>query len=232
MSEGVSNENPANGHRRLACVIPDSGVGAEFHCSGVVAIPCDRRSGPARVWVVEEFFERGQALALQTWTPHLTGQSGWSGFVERGVQPQPGDECYRLNHRLAEVEQIESGVAAVRHHDDIMVGQPAPELEYHLARSVGDLLVGPPHLLAVAFGRSQSRQYRQCPCPMRPGYVGKPHQADPTQTGCLNEVASAGACSVSIYPLGLDAPASPALNRLVYAEHHRLITLSKVSDQQ
>ena len=44
--------------------------------------------------------------------------------------------------------------------------------------------------------------------------------------------ASYGAHSVSIYPLGLDAPASPALNRLVYAEHHRLITLSKMSDQE
>ena len=227
LSEWVSDENPANGHRRLAGVIPERGVRAEFHCSGVVIVPCDRRPEPARVGAVEEFFERGQSLSLQTWTPHLTGQSGWSGFVERGVQSQPGDEGDGLSHGLAEVEQIESGVAAVRHHHDGTVRKPAPELEYHLTRPVGDPLVRPSHLLAVALGRSQSGQYRQCPCPARPGYVRKPHQAYPTQAGRLCEVASAGALSVSIYTLGLDASASPALNRLVYAKHQGADTTVK-----
>ena len=113
-------------------MIPERGVGAEFHCSCVVVVPCDRCPTPARIGAIEEFFERGQSLALQTWTPHLTGQSSWSGFVERGVQSQPGDEGDGLNHGLAEVEQIESGVAAVRHHNDGTVWQPTPELEYHL----------------------------------------------------------------------------------------------------
>ena len=94
-------------------------MSSSYHATG--------RPEPARVGAVEEFFERGQSLALQTRASHLTGQSGWSGFVERGVQSQPGDEGDGLSHGLAEVEQIESGVAAVRHHHDGTVRKPAPE---------------------------------------------------------------------------------------------------------
>ena len=40
-------------------------------------------------------------------------------------------------------------------------------------------------------------------------------------------MASAGARSVSIYTLGLDSPASPALNRLVYAKRQGADTTIK-----
>ncbi len=150
LPEWVSNENPANGHRRLAAVIPERGVRAEFHRTGIVVVPCDRCPAPACIGAVEEFPERGQSLALETRASHLTGQSSWSGFVERGVQPQSGDEGNGLGHRLAEVEQVECGVAAVRHHHDGTVRKPASELEYHLTRPVGDFLVWSSHLLAIA----------------------------------------------------------------------------------
>ena len=93
----------------------------------------------------------GRRWPFRRGRPHLTGQSSRSGFVERGVQSQPGDEGDGLNHGLAEVEQIESGVAAVRHHHDGTVRKPTPELEYHLTRPVGDFLVSPSHLPIVAF---------------------------------------------------------------------------------
>ena len=162
-------------------MIPERGVRSEFHRPGIVVVPCDRCPAPARIGAVEEFFERGQALALQTRASHLTGQPGWSGFVECGVEPQSGDEGNGLGHRLAEVEQVKCGVATVSHHDDGTVWKPTPELEYHLARPVSDFLVRPSHLPVVAFGGRKRCQYRQCPCPMRPGYVGQPHQAYPAQ---------------------------------------------------
>ena len=146
-------------------------------------------------------------MSLDAGTSHLTGQSGWSGFVERGVEPQSGDESDRLCQGLAEVEQVECGVAAVSHHDDGTVWKPTPELEYHLTRPVSDFLVSPPSLLIIAFGRSQSRQYGECPCPMRPGYGGQPHQAYPAQAGRLDRMAVAGARSVSVDALCPNATA-------------------------
>ncbi len=232
LPEWVSNENPANGHRRLAAVIPERGVRAEFHRTGIVVVPCDRCPAPACIGAVEEFPERGQALALETRASHLTGQSSWSGFVERGVEPQPGDEGNGLGHRLAEVEQVECGAAAVSHHDDGTVWKPTPELEYHLARPVGDPLVSPSHLPVVAFGRSQSRQYRQCPCPMRPGYGGQPHQAYPAQARGLDQMAVAGARSVSVDALCPDATAPPPLNCFVYPEYQWTVPLGKMLNQK
>ena len=151
LPQWVSNENPSNGHRRLAAVIPERGVRVEFYHPGIVVVPCDRCPAPACIGAVEEFFERGQSLTLQTRTSHLTGQSSWSGFVERGVQSQPGDEGNGLGHRLAEAEQVECGVTAVGNHHDGAVRKPASELEYHLTRPVGDLLVSPAHLPIIAF---------------------------------------------------------------------------------
>ena len=66
------------------------------------------------------------------------------GLVERGIQPQPGDEGNGLSQGLAEVEQVHDGVAAVGHQHQGPVGQPPAQLEDdRRAQSVSFLGVRP-----------------------------------------------------------------------------------------
>ena len=58
------------------------------------------------------------------------------------------------------MEQMEGSVAAVGHQYQTTVGQPAPELEDHLTRPVGEPFVRPTQLLTVALRGSQGGQYR------------------------------------------------------------------------
>ena len=89
--------------------------------------------------------ERWQSPSLNARTANLPGQPDWERFVECCVESQPGDEGDRLYQRLAEVEQIEGCVVAVRHDDDVSIGEPTTQLEYHLSRPVGDPLVWTDH---------------------------------------------------------------------------------------
>ena len=89
-------------------------------------------------------------------------------------------------------------------------GLGRPLLLQQMSRD-GDLFVSPPHLLTVSLRGRQGSQDRQRPCPTRPGYGGQPHQAYPTQAGCLDEMTCAGAHCVTIDTLGLDPPATPPL---------------------
>ena len=84
----------------------------------------------------------------------------------------------------------------------------------------------------VLFRWSKSGQNRQSPGSMRPWYVRQPHQAYPAQTGGLDHVGIAGADSVPVDTQSTDASATAALDRLVYTEHHRLITLTEMLDQK
>ena len=86
--------------------------------------------------------------------------------------------------------------------------------------------------LMVAFGGSESGQYRQRPGPMRPGNVGEPHEAYPSQSTGLHQMAVAGTHCVSVDAPGIDSPAPTPLNGLVYAEHKRLIALCEMLDHK
>ena len=174
----------------------------------------------------------GRRWLLRRRASHLSGQAGWSGFVELGVESQPGDEGYGLNHGLTEVEQSQGSVAAVRDHHYATVWKPAAKLEYHLARPVGDLLMGFAYLEVVAFGGSESGQHRERPAPMRPGNVGEPHEAYPSQSTGLDQMGLAGTHSVSVDASGLDSPTPAPLDGLVYAEHKRLIALCEILDHE
>ena len=63
------------------------------------------------------------------------------------------------------------------------------------------------------------------PGSMRPGNVGEPHEAYPSQSTGLDQVGLAGTRCVSVDASGLDSPAPSPLNGLVYAERKRLIAL-------
>ncbi len=182
LSERVLNEYPSNGHRRLARMIPERCLRAELHSPSNTVVPRERRAHPACIGTVQECPECGQTMALETRTPHLAGPARRSGFIECGVETQSGNEGDRMSHRLTEVEQVEGSIAAVGDHHDVSVGQPAAQLKYHPARPVGDLLMGFAYPEMVAFGGSERCDDRERPGSMRPGNVGEPHEAYPSQS--------------------------------------------------
>ena len=65
---------------------------------------------PVHVATVDQFDQGGQSLSLDAGSSNLSRLSNWRGFVECGVQSEPGDECDRLCERLAEVEQFQVGL--------------------------------------------------------------------------------------------------------------------------
>ena len=213
-------------------MIPERCLRAELYSPSNIVVPRERRAHPARIGTVQECPECGQTLALETRTTHLTGLTRRSGCIERGVETQSGNEGDRMSHRLTEVEQVEGSIAAVGDHHDVSVGQPAAQLEYHLSRPIGDLLMGFADPEVVAFGGSERCHDRQSPGSMRPGNVSQPHQAYPAQTGGLDQMGLAGTHCVSVDAPGLDSSAPSPLDRLVYAEHQRLITLCEMLDHK
>ena len=104
LSERVADEYPSNGHRGLARMIPERCLRAELHSPSNTVVPRERRAHPARIGTVQECPECGQTMALETRTPHLAGPARRSGFIERGVETQSGNEGDRTSHGLTEVE--------------------------------------------------------------------------------------------------------------------------------
>ena len=130
------------------------------------------------------------------------------------------------------MEQIECSVAAVSDHYHGTVGQPATKLEDDLSCPIGDLLMGFAEHEMVAFGGSERCHDRKSPGSMRPGNVGEPHKANLAQPTGLDQMRLAGTSGIAVYGSGLDSSAPTPLDRLVYAEHERLISLCEMLDEQ
>ena len=89
---------------------------------------------------MEPLLQSGQARSLEP-GPSLLARQPWGcRLIEGGIQPQAGDEGDRLSQRLAKMQQLQDGVAAVSQERQGAVGQPAAQLEDELAGSSGEFL--------------------------------------------------------------------------------------------
>ena len=156
------------------------------------ALPfCGHGMPPIRYKQTEPL-QRGQPPAFQRRPPVLARLTGWRWRIKGGVQAQAGDEGNGLSQRLAAVEQVQDGVAAVAHQHHGPVGQPAAQLQDHMAGPVSELLVAASTLPVVAFRGRQHGEKGQGPIAFRPGDMAQPHQGDPAQATGLDQVAPAG----------------------------------------
>ena len=57
LPQGVSNQDPSNRHWMLARVVPEGGLGSDFHGTDGTVIPSWRGLGPARIRRVKEFLQ-------------------------------------------------------------------------------------------------------------------------------------------------------------------------------
>ena len=113
--------------------------------------------------IEDKHFQRGQTPTLDPGTAVLAGQTRRRRFIEARVQTQTGYEGNRLRQRLAEVQQVQDGVAPVPHQHQGTAGQPAPELQNHLTGPAGELLGSASSLPEILFRGSQHGQKRQGP---------------------------------------------------------------------
>ena len=124
------------------------------------------------------------------------------------------------------------GVAAVAHQHQGAVGQPAAQLQDHLAGPVSEFFVAASALPAVAFrGRQHGKEW-QGPIASRPGDMAQPHQGDPAQAAGLDQVAPAGTHRIAVDAQGFDFRAAAPFQGFVDAEDQRTIALIQVLEQQ
>ena len=209
---------------------PDGGIGADLHDAVAFAIPAGHGHAlPWRGLVGQHLGQGRQALALGARPSDSAGPARRGRLVKGGVEAQAGDAGDPLPDQGG--QELEGGEAAVGHQHQLPPGHPAAGLQHQLPPPVGELLVPPPALAAVPLRGGEGRQERQRPDPPRPGDRHQQHQAEPAQAAGLDEVAAAGADRIPVDPLGADALAAPALDRVVEAEEHRTVRREGVEQQ-
>ena len=182
LRQGVSDQDPPQGDRREAGMIPDGSSRCDFQGALGPVIPGDGDAGPRGCWVLETLLQSGQARSLEPGPSQLARQPWGRGIIEGSIQPQAGDEGDRLSHRLAKMQQLEGGIAAVSQEHQGAVRQPAAQLEDELAGPAGEFLGRLPLSPVIALRGGQGGQRWQSPDPLGPGDGSQPHQANPTQT--------------------------------------------------
>jgi len=120
----IANEHPADrdrGNGRQAGVIPHGGLRDDLDDALRLAVPPgNRERHPRGGGIIAPVLQRGQPFTDQTRTTDLMGCAwGWRG-AEVGVQAQPRNEGSGRAHRC---EQLEGGIAAISHDDELAVGQ-------------------------------------------------------------------------------------------------------------
>ena len=137
-----------------------------------------------------------------------------------------------MSQRLAAVEQVEDGVAAVAHQHQGTLRQPAAQLQDHLPRPVGEFFMAASALPVVACRGRQHSEKGQGPIASRPGDLAQPHQGDPAQAAGLDHLRPAGAHPVAVDAQGFDFRAATPLQGFVDAEDQRTIALVQMLEQQ
>ena len=137
-----------------------------------------------------------------------------------------------MSQRLAAVEQVEDGVAAVAHQHQGTLRQPAAQLQDHLPRPVGELFMAASALPVVACRGRQHGEKGQGPIASRPGDLAQPHQGDPAQAAGLDHLRPAGAHRIAVDAQGFDFRAATPLQGFVDAEDQRTIALVQMLEQQ
>jgi hypothetical protein len=209
---------------------PDGGARADLHDALALAIPARHgHAPPRRLPVGQHCREVRQARPLGPWAPNRAGPARRRWRVEGGVEAQAGDAGHPPPDQGG--QEVEGGEAAAGHEDQGSIGQPAPGLQDQLPGPVGQRLVPPAAVAAVALRRGERGQERQRPDPSGPRYGDQQHQAEPAQAAGLDEVTAAGADRVAVDALGADAPAAPALDGVVQAEEQRAARRTAIEQQ-
>lgn len=191
----VTHQYPANRHRRHPRVIPNARPRDDIQWALTFTIPGgDSQLLPSSLWGSGHLLQSRQTLSFLARSPHLSFPSLRRRFIERGIEPQAGDDGHLLTHR---VKQIKSGKTAVGDDYHFALGQPALDQKQHLAGALGQLLMGASALFVVTLRGTQRSQEGQRPDTASPGNLHQEHQGEPAQTARLDEMGMRGAHRVA-----------------------------------
>ena len=88
-SWGVSNQEPTNGYRRQARVIPHCGIRAELDGPRLTAVPVgDRQLGPTGLRICEHLLQGGTPRAFLTRSSVLPRRTSRRRIVQGRIQPK------------------------------------------------------------------------------------------------------------------------------------------------
>src|SRR4051794_35866704 len=128
---------------------PDGGSGTDLDHPNALAVPAWYRDPhPARVLVGQDIRKVRQPCALGARTPDYLWSTRRRRFVQRRVEPQARDADKIMPSQCR--QEVQGSKAAVTQQHDLAPGHPATRLKRHLPRPVGQLLVPPAALAAVA----------------------------------------------------------------------------------
>ena len=140
----VADQHPAQRHHRLAAVIPHRRARRELDRARAAAIPAHADLAPT------PSLDRPAAAPSVGWrAPFLRGRAASS--PARAVAPGHTSAASRRKRVItvtgwASAAQAASNsmrrIGAIGDHDQLPIGQPAPQLRDHLARPVGQLSCG------------------------------------------------------------------------------------------
>ena len=163
----------------------------------------------------------GLALALLLRPSHRARRSYRCGVIHGGVQAQSRDNGDGVDQAGAAVQQLQHGIAAVRHGHQRTVRQPASHLEQRLPAPIGQLLAAQAVLFLVALRGRQDRKAGQRPHPLGPRYPHQHLHGDPAQATGLDKELLAGAHRVTIDAPCRNLDATAALDGVVHPDDDR-----------
>ncbi|HZG52033.1 MAG TPA: hypothetical protein VEZ40_07850 [Pyrinomonadaceae bacterium] len=150
-------------------------------------------------------------------------------LIESGIEAQARNHRHLPAHRR---EQFECGEAAVGDHDQLALRQPPLNLQKHLPRPLGQLLMRMPAICVVALGRAQASQHGQRPDSFSPRDTHRQHQAEPTQTARTDEVGVRRAHRVAVDPFSRDAFSTPPLDSVIDGKDERALRRQLLDEQR
>nr|POE62229.1 hypothetical protein CFP56_79243 [Quercus suber] len=214
----IAHQHPADRLGRQASLGPERRRRGVFEPAGLAAVPFGQHHlRPDGGRVAQHGVELGHPLSLQGGAAASAGDARGGGFEQVGVEAQPRDQGDVAAHGGDEVERSE---AAVGHHGDAALPEPATALQDGLTRPVGQGLVAPAMCLAPTLRGGQHGEKGQRPAPAREGHREHDGQHEPAQPAGLDEVALRRADRVTVDAPRRDLRPPPPLDRIVDADDH------------
>jgi hypothetical protein len=216
----VPDQDPAEGHRRFARVIPDRRVRGDLDLTWAFPIPIvNGQLTPLRLLISQHRLQGRPAFPFEAGATALSRCTWRRGIIEGGIETQARDHTYpgQLRHSI---KQFQGRKTAIRHKDDLAIRQPAPHEPDALPGAFQQGLMATAVLLIETLGGTQHCQEGQGPDPIGPCYGGQQHTTEPAQATGFDHMRMRGPHGIPVDAFRGNLIAASAFNGVIKAEEH------------